>query len=529
MVWIPANAKAAAAGLTDSITTAMLYLKQKVVGAEEDARLQAFLERGNEAIAFLEAHTSLRLQPVNRYPDYYPDLAGATDGGRVLEAVEFDASALGSAFSKLRDPLPEFMLLGGMMVSRKDLPVLRHIGRSPVALWHASKLVIRYLLQRLRAHRGTTLVLGNALIARMFKSALDLGVEIKLKTAATGLIIEAGTVVGVQVRHGDQSRTIHAARGVVLATGGISHHHELRKNYVPQGAGALSATVVSGAEKSGANLAVKIGAAMTPIGSVASSFWVPVSRFKRSDGTQGLFPHTVTDRAKPGLIAVDQQGRRFVNEAVSYHEFVTAQLQDPVNRSPAWLVCDKKFLWKYGLGRIRPFSLSVHSEVATGNLKTAKSLQALATQINVPVTQFTTTVMEYNATASDGQDPAFGRGTNSYQRHLGDVDHKPNPCVASLTNSPFYALAVFPADLGMAAGIVTDGLGRVIDIHGQLIKGLYACGNDMHSIMNGAYPGPGITIGPALVFGYLAAQHASGTSTETCPPFKSTFKKASTS
>lgn len=510
MVWIPANTKAAEAGHKDSISAAMEYLKKMVPGASRDARLQAFLERGNEAISFLENHTSLRLQPVSRYPDYYPDLPGATDGGRVLEPVDFDASALGSAFLQLRDPLPEFMLMGGMMVSRKDLPAFRRIVRSPSALWHASKLVTKYLFQRLRAHRGTTLVLGNALMARLFKSALDLGVEIKLDTAATGLITKGGAVVGVRVGYGEKSRNIHASQAVILSTGGISHHHELRKDYVPHGAGTLSATANSGTSNCGAHLAVEIGAALTPIGGSASGFWVPASRFQRSDGTPGVFPHTVTDRAKPGLIAVDQQGRRFVNEAVSYHEFGIAQLSDPANRNPAWLVCDKHFLWTYGLGRIRPFSLSVRREINNGYLKTANTLESLAAQINVPVENFTLTVTQYNAYASDGLDPAFGRGGNSYQRHMGDMDRQPNNCIAPITQSPFYALAVVPADLGMAAGIVTDELARVIDTNGQPIVGLYACGNDMHSVMNGAYPGPGITIGPALVFGYIAAHHATG-------------------
>ena len=177
---------------------------------------------------------------------------------------------------------------------------------------------------------------------------------------------------------------------------------------------------------------------------------------------------------------------------------------------PAWLICDRRFLWKYGLGRVRPFALSVRDELATGYLKRSDTLEGLAEAIGVPASAFCATVRAFNASAANGVDVEFGRGSDIYQRHLGDADHQPNPCVAPIDEPPFYALAVRPADLGMAAGIITDEHARVLRNDGRPIDGLYACGNDMHSIMNGAYPGPGITLGPALVFGYLAARHACG-------------------
>jgi succinate dehydrogenase/fumarate reductase flavoprotein subunit len=240
------------------------------------------------------------------------------------------------------------------------------------------------------------------------------------------------------------------------------------------------------------------------------AFWVPVSRFRRDDGSTALFPHTVTDRAKPGLIAVNQDGRRFVNEAVSYHEFVRAQLQQADRSIPAWLVCDNRFLWKYGLGRVRPFALSTRAERRSGYLQSAATLRELATRMGVPAATFSETVRAFNTDAAQGMDTAFGRGSNIYQRHLGDADQQPNPCVAPIEQSPYHAVAVYPADLGMSAGVMTDEWGRALDAQGRPMAGLYACGNDMHSVMNGAYPGPGITLGPALVFGHLAARHACG-------------------
>lgn len=511
MIWIPDNYKMKATGLSDSLDAVREYLRQIVPGFEREPRMEAFLRGGDEAIRFLESKTSVKLQPVRRYPDYYPDTPGASAGGRVLEPVPFDGRDLGSDFALLRNPLPEFLLFGGMMVSREDLPILRRVGRSPAAIWYATKLTARYAMQRLHAHRGTTLVLGNALAARLLKSARDLNVEITLEASVKGLIMNDERVIGVKVATQGKVKELCARSGVILATGGISHHLDLRKNYVPPAADELSATVRSGATYSGAHLARGVGAQLSaPAVDVedALAFWVPASKFRRTDGSYGVFPHTVTDRAKPGLIAVNMEGKRFVNEAVSYHEFVRAQLRDPKLAIPAWLVCDSRFLWKYGLGRVRPYTLSTRVELKSGYLKSGASLEELGAVLDVPVHSLMSTVRTFNDGARRGEDPEFGRGSNLYQRHLGDVDQQPNPCVAPIENGPFYAVAVYPADLGMAAGITTDKHARVLHENGHPIEGLYACGNDMHSVMNGAYPGPGITLGPALVFGYFAALHA---------------------
>jgi succinate dehydrogenase/fumarate reductase flavoprotein subunit len=152
--------------------------------------------------------------------------------------------------------------------------------------------------------------------------------------------------------------------------------------------------------------------------------------------------------------------------------------------------------------------LSVERDVTSGYLKRAADLAHLAEDIGVPVQSLKSTIEEFNRSAEKGEDPAFGRGRDIYQRSLGDADQKPNPCVAPIEEAPFYAVAVWPADLGMSAGIVTDAQARVIAADGSPIPGLYACGNDMASVMEGAYPGPGITLGPALVFGWLAGKHA---------------------
>jgi len=507
MVWIPVNAQMKQAGLSDSQSAAADYLAGTVPEPDNADLRDTFLLRGPEAIGYLEANTEVRLQPVKVYPDYYPDLPGATAGGRVLEPVTFDGTILGTSFGRLRPPLPEFTLFGGMMVDRSDIPHLRKFGLSFRSTLRSLRLISRYALQRLRAPRGTTLHLGNALAARLYASLLARNVEILFGTGVEQLLIDGDAVRGVRIAGSFGVRSIAARRGVVFATGGFSHDTGLRAQFFPAAAGFVSATAPAGTGD-GLRLAMAGGASVgTRVADPA--YWVPASRFRRADGSPGVFPHTVTDRAKPGVIAVNASGRRFVNEALSYHEFVRAMLadgNDTAGRS-FYLICDRQFLWRYGLGRIKPFTWRIGRYVRSGELIEAPNLSELADSIGVEKSVLVATVDNYNEHARIGSDPEFGRGTTIYQRHLGDAGHSPNPCVAPIERAPFYALRIYPADLGTAVGLRTDVDARVLNTNGVPIAGLYACGNDMGSIMNGNYPGPGITLGPALTFGYIAGRH----------------------
>lgn len=507
MVWIPANARMKEAGLSDSITDAVRYLSSTVPEPANAGLRAAFLARGPEAVAWLEANTEVRLQPVKVCPDHYPERLGATSGGRVLEPVAFDGTRLGRAFARLRPPLPESTLFGGMMVSRLDFPHLRRVGKSLRSALRAARLVSAYALQRLRSPRGTTLHLGNALAARLFASLLARRVEILFSADVEDLSMQGDRVLGVVIRHGARDRLIAARRGVVLATGGFSHDAVLRKRFFPAAAGFVSAANPSGTGD-GLRLAATTGAALNAE-ATSPAYWVPASLFRRADGSRGVFPHTVTDRAKPGVIAVNAAGRRFVNEALSYHEVALAMLREGNGKPdrPFYLICDRAFLWAYGLGRIKPFTRNIRRYVASGELVEAADVAQLAARIGIKPSTLSATVAAYNADAKEGRDPEFGRGSTIYQRHLGDAAHKPNPCVAPIVRAPFFAMRIYPADLGTAIGMKVDAQARVLREDGSPVAGLYACGNDMGSIMNGNCPGPGIMLGPALTFGYIAGRH----------------------
>ena len=507
MVWVPNNSKMASCDLSDSFENAETYL-EATVGKRGGADLRRiYLRESSRAIDYFDRTSSVHLTPIAFYPDYYPDQPGATMGGRVMEPLPFAARELGAAFRFLRPPLPEFTLFGGMMVARPDIVHFRRMFRSPTAAFKVARLVISYAIERLKCHRGAKLVLGNALAGRLLKSLLALDTPIRLNTAVDRLVEKDGRIVGVEIATESGSRVIEARRGVVLAAGGFSHHSALRASLLPAEAGQHSAAA-EGNSGDGLDLALAAGGRL-PEDNESNAFWVPVSRFTRADGSTGVYPHTVTDRGKPGMLAVNEDGRRFTNESDSYHDFVRAMFRTH-NQSPtipAHLICDRRSLWQYGLGAVKPMTLRLAPYLRSGYLVKAASIGELAEKIGVDAEHLRETVAIYNADSMSGEDTAFGRGGNAYHKYVGDPANEPNPCMRPVATSPFYAVTLYPADLGTAAGVQTNGDGQVLNREGRAIAGLYACGNDMNSIMAGAYPGPGITLGPALVFGFLSGMH----------------------
>ncbi|WP_119168173.1 FAD-dependent oxidoreductase [Algihabitans albus] len=513
MVWAPLSGAARAVGHTEDTADAVWsYLAAILPDISDAARLKAFVTAAPEAVDYLNERTVVQLRPVPVYPDYYPDAPGATKAGRVLEPQPFDASCLRGTLALLRRPLPEFALFGDMMVARTDIPKFRSVFRSARSFATVTGLLLRHLREKLRHGRGTSLVLGNALVGRLVYACQAAGVTFKVATRVRDLTCNAaGTVDGVVLADGSR---LEGRQGVVLATGGFSQDPKRRQSLLPPALADNSATA-HGATGDGADLAERVGGLFLNA-EEGNAFWAPVSRYRRANGSEAVYPHTVTDRSKPGLIAVDGEGKRFTNEAVSYHEFVKAMLANGNAATPddggAWLLCDSRFLWLYGLGAVKPMTRRLRSFLSQGYLHRGETLGDLEACLSLPKGALVETVAHYNRGADAGGDPDFGRGGNVYQRFLGDASIQPNPCVAPLRKPPFYAVKVLPGDLGAAAGLDTDEVGRVRDRNGRMIAGLYACGADMRSVMQGAYPAPGITLGPAITFGYLIAMDMFGRS-----------------
>jgi succinate dehydrogenase/fumarate reductase flavoprotein subunit len=509
-VWIPGNPHLPETGLSDSREAVLTYLRAIIGDRLRRDLVEAFLDAGPKAVAFLEAGTSVRFRARQLSPDYRSSLPGAALGGRAIEPKPFDGRQLGPHFALLREPLPDFTLFGGMMVNRSDVDALLGLHRSFRNFRHGGGLVFRFVYDRMRFPRGTRLLMGNALAGRLFKSALDAGITLRTESRATELILSAGRVTGVRVEHAGRSLRFEARRGVVLATGGFSADADMRARFIPL-AHAHRSVAAEASTGDGIRLALRAGAVLET-GNVGNAFWTPVSVLKNPDGSETRFPHLILDRQKPGLIAVNASGRRFVNEADSYHDFVEAMYRShqTVPTIPVFLICDATFLRRYGLGLVRPYALSLRRFLAAGYLIRARTLRALAGRLGIDADGLEATVAAVNRYAASGHDPEFGKGSSAYNLHLGDPRHRPNPCLGTISTAPFYAVCVWPGDIGTALGLVVDARTRVLDAAGAPVPGLYACGSDMNSIMAGTYPGAGITLGPALAFGYIAGQQMAG-------------------
>ncbi len=510
-VWVPGSSQSERAGVPDAAERARHYL-DSVIGHRADGHLRSlretFLETGARAIDYLEQKTDVAFVAAAAHPDYLSNHPGAAHGGRALNALPFDGRLLGRDFARIRPARPEFMVLGGMMVAKADIPALLKPFASGANFLHVAGLLLRHGSDRLRHRRGTRLVMGNALVGRLFASLRKQETPTLFGTKLVDLLLENGRVIGAVIEGPDGRKTIHARKGVVLATGGVGWNPGLRQRLFPQRAQDHSLAPATNTGD-GLEAAERLGAALEH-GPGTGGLWMPVSALKRPDGQVSLFPHIILDRPKPGLLAVNRTGRRFVNEADSYHAFVEAMLaaDGGGSGSPAYLICDRSFIRDYGIGFIHPGTRNLKPFLKAGYLIQDADAVALARSIGVDPEALARTLADYNRYALTGTDEAFGRGGSDLNRFNGDPANKPNPCMRPIAPGPLFAVAVWPADLASSSGLRVDGDARVLRPDCTPISGLYACGNDAASIFEGTYPGPGTTLGPAIVFSWRAAMHA---------------------
>lgn len=512
VVWVPNSRQIVAGGGQDSLEQAELYLDTTVDSTHEREARRQYLRRGAEAFAYLEDATGpLFYVRASNSPDYYPDAPGGSQQGRAMTPLTFDGRLLGKHFGDIRAPLPEFALFGRQMLELMDVYHLLNARRSFRSAIYTAGLVFRDMRDRLlyrEYRRGTRLTGGNALVGRLYKAVLDLAIPVWRNAPLVDLMQEDGRVTGVVVERDGERQTIPAARGVILATGGFPWSEALREQRIGEAPVGYSAT---SPESKGDGIAIAIahGGRLDRDNS-EGAFWAPVSVMKRKNGSLARFPHLMADRAKPGLIAVNKHGKRFVNEAENYHDFVRAMMgrQRNEDQQPVHLICGAAFLRKYAFGAVPPLASERRRAVRSGYLTEARTIKELAAKIGVEAGALAETIDRFNRDAAAGEDPEFGKGSTLYNRYLGDATHRPNPCVGPIGSGPYYALRVFAGDIGTTHGLSADVNSQVLDGRGDPIVGLYACGNDRNSIMAGAYPGGGITIGPAITFAYLAVLHA---------------------
>ena len=507
-IFAPRNPLARRAGINEPYEKPKQYLKGVLGNHFQEDRVDAFLRHAPHMVDFFETHTSLQFEPGNHIPDTYGHIEGAGTGGRSVIAAPYDGRALGEMIHLLRHPLRETTFKGLTIQAGADLRAFMTMMQSSASFLHVTKRVTKHFWDLARHKRAMQLRNGSALIARLMRSAADRDVVFRVNSPARRLIVEHGRIAGAEIETPEGVEIIRAAQGVVLATGGFTHDAALVNELFP--AADLHHTLaVPEATGDGRRMALEVGAAFDA--SLASpGAWCPVSEVPWEDGTKGVFPHII-ERGKPGIIAVTRDGKRFCNEGMGYHDYVTALLEKTRGqRAESWLICTVAFQRRYGLGISRPAPLPLGPWLRNGYLVQANTIEDLAEACGIDPLGLRATIAEWNRFARQGLDPLFQRGSTPYQRLQGDPAQQPNPCVAPIETGPFLALRVVPGSFGCFAGLRTDAKSRVVDTSGNPIPGLFAAGTDTANVMGGFYPAGGINIGPAMTFGYIAGRTAAG-------------------
>jgi len=518
-MWVPRNPLAVEAGIVEDISAPLNYLRHELGAQFDEPRARTFLENGPQMVEFFRTQTALRFIDGNVIPDFHGNTVDACKGGRSLCAAPFDGKRLGPRIANLKPPLPETTLWGMGIASGAELRHFFNAMRKSASFWYVTKRVLAHWRDLLLHGRGMRLVNGNALVAALAASAFEKGVELRTSSPARKLLTENGRVVGAVLYSPQGDVTVRARRGVVVACGGFPHDKERKKELLPHTSTGNEhwSAASRGNTGDGLRLCESAGGVVAR-DLVQAAALAPVSLVPQRDGSFTHFPHLI-ERAKPGLIAVTAKGERFANEADSYHDFI----QGLIAATPkgqvvqGWLVCDHAFMRHYGLGAAKPAPMPLGPMLANGYLKRGSTLAELATACGISALGLEQTVQRYNRMAQEGVDADFAKGQTAYNRIQGDAAETDsrglkNPCMAPLLQAPFYAVNVLAGSLGTFAGLRVNNHAQVLDTQGAPIAGLYAGGNDMNSMMGGNYPSGGITLGPAMTFGYIAARHAAGES-----------------
>ena len=501
-VWVPDNHLMN--GIPDSRDEALTYLRHLTRGEIAGGLLETYVDTSAEMLRWLEANTCVRFDALPEQCDYYPEAPGGKPGARSVEATPFDGKKLGDAFAQLRWPHPQELVLGRYSITGTEA---RALVRG--SWWVAVKRMLAYRFDfaaRRLGRRDARLTLGNALMARLRRALLDRDIPVWLEAEATELVVEAGRVVGAVVSRGGRTERVGAGRGVLLAAGGFARNKAMRAELqaapVDADWSAASPHNVGG----GIRMGQAVGGA---VARMDQAWWTPVTLLPGKDYAWIL----VVEKNMPGGIIVNRFGRRFTNESAPYLDVVNGFYGDPDGPStPIWLVFDGRYRKKYPLGPLPPSTVRPDSKLPRKYreqfVRRADTVAALAAQIEVDPGGLARTIERFNGFARAGKDADFGRGDSLYDRYYSDPKVTPNPSLAPLDTAPYYAIPVYPGDLGTKGGLVTDAEARVLRAGGAPIPGLYATGNCMASVMGPTYPGAGGTLGPSMTFGYIAARNA---------------------
>ena len=506
-IWIPASDQAAAAGFHDNVDDAFKYVRALSADNVPDANIRAYVENAAPMLRWLGQHTEIEYQAFP-YPDYHAENPGGSPTGyRTHMPLPLDGRKLGKDVETLRYASPAASLFGYLNWHFDETYML--LFRQKGWWWHLAKSLARYWLDlpfRFKSGKDRRLTLGNALAGGLRLALNERGVPLWLESPMRELVRdESGRVIGAVIEQRGKPLCIRARKGVVLAAGGFDKNAEMRAQYAPDYPSAQYSGGTSGNTGDSIRAGQAVGAKTM---NMQSAWAAPVFHIPGED--RGRL--CTIERALPGCIMVNQHGKRYLNEAASYH-IVGQQMARARDEGtdPSWMIFDHTFRHKYPMGPLLPL---VPDWAQNGMVKLvmhrADTIAGLAKEIGVDPAALEATVARFNAHAAKGEDPDFHRGEAAYDKMYGDPRHGPNPCLAPILEPQFYAFAIHPGDIGTNGGLVTDDKARVIGEDGEPIPGLYAIGNNAASAMGESYPGAGVTIGPALTFGYVAARDMTG-------------------
>jgi succinate dehydrogenase/fumarate reductase flavoprotein subunit len=489
-VWIPNNPHMAEVGVADSREKALTYIMSLSRDMLEPRLVEAYVDAGPDMVDLLEAKTPVQFYAVAGMPDYHPEFPGGSPGGgRTLECPIYPFDELGEWADRVT-PSPYF---ADPRITMSETPLGKAVPEPP----SADELARRSL----RNERGC----GQALAGRLLRACLDRGIEPRTSCAGRELLIEDGVVVGVVVDTPEGRLEVRADKGVILASGGFEWNEDLRRAFLR---GPMTHPVsIETSTGDGLLMAMKAGAMLS---NMREAWWIPVGAVPIEANPMGRVLVN-GQRTLPHSIMVNRRGRRFTNEAANYNAFGAAFHVEDVSKFeyanlPCWLVFDQTYVDTYGF---RVAAGGSGREVPTW-VPRGDTPAELAEVLGIDADELERTVARWNELCAQGRDPDFGRGDSAFDCWWGDPHRKGrrDATLGPLVRGPFYAYEIHSGTLGTKGGPRVDPDARVLDLAAQPIDGLYAAGNVMGSPFGMTYGGPGGTLGPAMVFGYLAGRHA---------------------
>lgn len=497
VAWMPANPLQQAAGIADSYEKARAYLDAcagDVGPASSPERRHAFLVEAPRVVQFLQDR-GMQFVHAEGYSDYHEgQKPGGVARSRSLVGQIYDARRLGAWRDRLRRNA------GTPPILMHEAGALGHNGRT----WKSRRTFVKVGLRLLRNKLGADLVgNGMAIQGRLLEIALNAGIPIWLNAAVRGFLIEDRRVAGVEALVDGAPRRLRAEKGVLINAGGFSHNLEMRNAYQQHPIGTDWTNANPGDTGEVQQAAIDLGA---DVALMEQSWWVSVSI--APDGSKLIHPF---DMSKPYSMLVDTGGERYVNESTSYMEVgIQMYARDKVVPAvPSWLISDSRHRNRY-MWAGRPAGEPPREWIDSGYMVRADTIEELASKCGIPADRLRQTVDRFNGFAASGVDEDFHRGESAYDRFAGDPTVKPNPNLGPIEKPPFYAVRLYPGDVGTCGGLMTDEFARVLRPDGSVIEGLYATGNSTASVMGRSYPGAGASIGASMTFGFIAARHATG-------------------